>query len=63
MQCIEVPNDVSNEWQELQKSIEGIDVCMLTTNANDGRAISRPMGTQKYSGEPTVWLVTDSTSR
>ncbi|MCW2925870.1 MAG: pyridoxamine 5-phosphate oxidase-related FMN-binding [Thermoleophilia bacterium] len=51
-----------SDLEKLGELIEGIDVTMLTTRAADGSLRSRPMSTQQFEFDGTLWFLTSSDS-
>lgn len=52
----------NEELDKLRELIEGIDIAMLSTQARDGRLVSRPLRTQQMDDDGHLWFVTDRTS-
>ncbi|MCX7041164.1 MAG: pyridoxamine 5'-phosphate oxidase family protein [Gammaproteobacteria bacterium] len=52
----------ADELEKLRELIEGIDIAMLSTQARDGRLVSRPLRTQQMDDDGHLWFVTDRTS-
>ncbi len=50
------------ELAKLRELIEGIDMAMFSTQARDGRLVSRPLRTQQMDAEGHLWFVTDRNS-
>ena len=50
----------SDDVRNLGKLIEGIDFAMLTTVCNDGSLRSRPMSTQQFEFDGTLWFFTST---
>ncbi|GAB2515662.1 pyridoxamine 5'-phosphate oxidase family protein [Lysobacter humi (ex Lee et al. 2017)] len=44
--------------EKLRELIKGMHVAMLTTQAEDGRLLSRPLGTQGVERDGDLWFVT-----
>ncbi len=53
-------DNVSNakKFDELHRLIDGIDIAILTTRAEDGQLNSRPMATQSRSSGADIWFMT-----
>lgn len=52
----------NEELEKLRELIEGIDIAMLSTQARDGRLVSRPLSTQQMDADGHLWFVTDRNS-
>ena len=52
----------NEELEKLRELIEGIDIAMLSTQARDGRLVSRPLRTQQMDADGHLWFVTDRNS-
>jgi general stress protein 26 len=52
----------TKELEKLRELIEGIDIAMLSTQARDGRLVSRPLRTQQMDEDGHLWFVTDRNS-
>ena len=52
----------NEELEKLRELIEGIDIAMLSTQARDGRLVSRPLRTQQMDAAGHLWFVTDRNS-
>ena len=52
----------NDELEKLRELIEGIDIAMLSTQARDGRLVSRPLRTQQMDPDGHLWFVTDRNS-
>jgi general stress protein 26 len=50
----------NDDIKKLAKLIHGIDICMMTTMAEDGSLRSRPMSTQKDEFNGQLWFFTDA---
>lgn len=50
------------ELEKLRELIEGIDIAMFSTQARDGRLVSRPLRTQQMDDTGHLWFVTDRNS-
>jgi general stress protein 26 len=48
--------------KKLAEKIKGIRIAMLTTVDEDGRLVSRPMGTQEAEFDGTLWFFTQASS-
>ncbi len=48
--------------KKLAEKIKGIRIAMLTTIDQDGRLVSRPMGTQEADFDGTLWFFTQAST-
>ncbi len=54
--------EIHDDVEQLDSLLEGIDFCMLTTVDGEGRLHSRPMSTQKFKTDGTLYFLTDERS-